>query len=72
MEQTDDFFVPHVVECTMEEIIEAVRLTPQRCVQEQSVQVMPQERVLEQQIAKEIRGHFQEGADSRSDSPADP
>ena len=37
MEQTDDFFVPHVVECTMEEIIEAVRLTPQRCVQEQSV-----------------------------------
>ena len=38
VEQMDDFLVQHVAECTMEEITE-VRLIPQRCFQEQRVQV---------------------------------
>ena len=68
--KTDDFLVQNVDECTMEEIIE-VWLIPQKCFREQSVQidkVVPQERLLEQHVATEIREVFMDtsqGGDSR-------
>ena len=38
VEQTDDFLLQHVAERTLEEVID-VRLIPQKCLQERSVQV---------------------------------